>query len=95
MKCIDKECAHREFNGGDDISDFYFCKECGVSVGRGEDECLWDQFNNEDEEIDNDYPCHSCPKADFCDGWDAQFCCTLCHYYNPDPDCDMCNDMDI
>lgn len=40
MKCINKECPYRELNGGDEISDFYFCEKCGLSVDRGEDECL-------------------------------------------------------
>ena len=43
VKCIDKECEYRELNGGDEISDFYFCKACGISVNRGEDECLLDE----------------------------------------------------
>ena len=47
MKCIDKECECRELNGGDEISDFYFCKECGLSVNRGEDECLFDKWDTE------------------------------------------------
>ena len=45
MKCIDKECPYRELNGGDEISDFYFCKECGLSVDRGENECSLDKLN--------------------------------------------------
>ena len=47
MKCIDKECPYRELNGGDEISDFYFCKECGLSVDRGENECSLDKLNME------------------------------------------------
>jgi hypothetical protein len=49
MKCIDKECQYREWNGGDDISDFYFCKECGVSVERGEEECLLEKWGVSNE----------------------------------------------
>lgn len=49
MKCIDKECEYRELNGGDEISDFYFCKECGIDVNRGEDECLFDRWDAESE----------------------------------------------
>ena len=94
MKCIDKECEHRELNGGDEISDFYFCKECGISVDRGEDECLFDKWDAEDMEED-DYPCNTCASKDNCDGWDAQFCCTLCYYYSDEPDCESCDPMDI
>lgn len=46
MKCIDKECNHRELNCGDDISDFYFCKMCGITVDRGDDECFFDGWYN-------------------------------------------------
>ena len=28
MKCIDKKCEYKELNGGDGMSDFYFCKYC-------------------------------------------------------------------
>ena len=44
MKCIDKECKYRELNGGDEISDFYFCKYCGITVERAQQECLIDKF---------------------------------------------------
>lgn len=44
MKCIDKKCKYRELNGGDEISDFYFCKYCGITVERGQQECLIDEF---------------------------------------------------
>ena len=48
-----------------------------------------------DEYLD-DYPCNNCPSADYCDGWEAQFCCTLCHYnYDGDTPCDDCDPMDI
>jgi len=50
MNCCDKECDYRELNGGDDISDFYFCKYCGIEVDRGCDECLIDKFDREIEE---------------------------------------------
>lgn len=43
----------------------------------------------------DDYPCDNCGSADNCDGWEAQFCCTLCCYYNDEPDCNNCNPMDI
>ena len=47
MKCIDKECEYRELNGGDEISDFYYCKYCGITVKRGQKECLIDEFEKE------------------------------------------------
>lgn len=49
MKCIDKKCAYRELNGGDGISDFYYCKLCGITVERGQEECLIDQFEKDDK----------------------------------------------
>ena len=48
MKCIDKECKYKILNGGDEISDFYFCKFCGITVERGQEECLIDEFERED-----------------------------------------------
>ena len=50
---------------------------------------------DEDNELETDYPCNSCARADSCDGWEAQYCCTLCLYYNDNPDCDNCDPMDI
>jgi hypothetical protein len=47
-KCCDKECEYRKLNGGDDISDFYFCKLVGIDVDRGNEECLEDELD-EDE----------------------------------------------
>ena len=52
------------------------------------------EMTERDEERDKD-PCHTCDRQEFCDGWEAQFCCTLCHYYNDDPDCENCDPMDI
>ena len=49
MKCIDRECEYRELNGGDEISDFYYCKWSDVTVNRGQEECLIDQFEKEDK----------------------------------------------
>ena len=48
MKCVDTKCEFRELNGGDGISDFYFCRYCGISVERGQDECLLDEWRNAD-----------------------------------------------
>lgn len=44
MNCCDKECRYREFNGGDEISDFYYCGLVGIEVNRGEDMCLLDRY---------------------------------------------------
>lgn len=49
--------------------------------------------DNEDY-YDEEYPCDDCQNRDTCDGWEARFCCTLCHY-NGLEDCDNCNPMDI
>ena len=47
MKCIDKECICREPNGGDKISDYYYCKYVGIEIGDGTDECLLDEYDSE------------------------------------------------
>lgn len=49
----------------------------------------------DNEYIEDDYPCDSCSSSDACDSWEAQFCCTLCHYNFDEPNCDECNPMDI
>jgi len=54
------------------------------------DEDIDDSF---DETID-DYPCDICPSADFCDGWEAHYCCKLCEYYGIEH-CEDCDPMDI
>lgn len=41
---------------------------------------------------EDDYPCNHCDQK--CDGWDARFCCTLCHY-NGTEDCDNCDPWDV
>lgn len=94
MKCIDKKCEFRELNGGDESSDFYFCKYCGIDVDRGESECVIDIWESEAIEED-DCPCNTCVSKDNCDSWDARFCCTLCYYYSDDPDCENCDPRDI
>lgn len=49
-----------------------------------------------DDYLEEEYhPCDVCSKADYCDGWEARFCCTLCYYYNEDPCCENCDRMDI
>ncbi len=50
MKCIDKICDYREFNTRDDVGNFYYCKYVGIEVDRGNDECLLDRFNKENEQ---------------------------------------------
>lgn len=39
-------------------------------------------------------PCDTCPNIDFCDGWEAMFCCTLCQSRGGG-DCSNCDDWDI
>jgi len=41
---------------------------------------------------DPEYPCNTCLNE--CDGWDQQFCCTLCQYLGTDF-CDDCDPWDI
>lgn len=48
----------------------------------------------EPEEYETDYPCDTCGNADYCDSWEARFCCTLCEYRGGG-DCDECDPMDI
>lgn len=43
---------------------------------------------------DDDYPCDNCGSKDYCDGWEARYCCTLCEWYGGG-DCDDCDPMDI
>lgn len=45
-------------------------------------------------EYETDYPCDTCGKAEYCDGWEAQFCCDLCEYMGGG-DCENCDPMDI
>lgn len=44
--------------------------------------------------FDDEYPCESCVNKDDCDGWEAQYCCTLCVYLGAD-DCEHCDPNDI
>lgn len=50
VQCINKECTYREFNGGDDYRDYYFCKAVGIEVGDGSGMCLVDVYDKEDED---------------------------------------------
>lgn len=45
-------------------------------------------------EDDDEYPCNDCPDEEYCDQWEAQFCCRLCGY-NGYEHCDDCDPMDI
>lgn len=44
---------------------------------------------------DREYPCDTCKTQESCDIWEARFCCTLCYYYDDEPDCENCDPMDI
>ena len=63
---------------------------------------VWNQLGSKfygEPEIDDSCadssPCTTCSRYDSCDSWEAQFCCTLCCYYNDEPDCESCDPMDI
>lgn len=57
-----------------------------------------DELDNEsdydDDMFDDDCPCNTCSVKDWCDHWEAMFCCTRCHWAGCD-DCDNCDPMDI
>ena len=42
-------------------------------------------------------PCETCDRKDWCDGWEAQFCCALCIWQNggEPPWCDDCDPWNI
>jgi hypothetical protein len=43
-------------------------------------------------------PCDDCGESDYCDMWEAQFCCELCRYMHggeQPPWCDDCDPWDI
>lgn len=48
----------------------------------------------EEEQYDDDYPCNKCILKDYCDQWEAMFCCQLCRY-NGNEHCESCDPMDI
>ena len=48
-----------------------------------------------DDYYNDQCPCDDCPDYDSCDGWEAQFCCTLCRWQCENPDCNNCNPWDI
>lgn len=39
-------------------------------------------------------PCETCSQSDFCDGWEARYCCTRCRALGLE-DCDNCDPWDI
>lgn len=80
-----RECVH-------DVLDDYdeYCEPCITNDKRN-----WEEKDRDETETVSDYPCDTCNLADSCDGWEARFCCTLCHYYSDDPDCSNCDPMDI
>ena len=55
---------------------------------------LYYESETKDACADN-FPCTTCAQRDVCDGWEARYCCTLCRYFNDEPDCDSCDPMDI
>lgn len=46
------------------------------------------------DDMEDDCPCATCGQSDYCDGWEARFCCTLCEYLGGG-DCGSCDPMDI
>lgn len=48
MKCLEKECNYRQLNGGDELSDFYYCTCFGMSAERGDIECFVDKYDGEE-----------------------------------------------
>lgn len=61
-----------------------------------DDESFEDDWDDDwdDDPWEDDCPCDDCPNKDYCDGWEAQFCCTLCHWHGNEH-CDDCDPMDI
>lgn len=51
-------------------------------------------MDDELDYYDDDYPCNNCSQSEYCDGWEAQFCCALCRY-NGFEHCDDCDPMNI
>lgn len=43
---------------------------------------------------DTESPCNDCASSNYCDGWGAQFCCTLCQYEGGEH-CSDCDKNDI
>lgn len=44
--------------------------------------------------MEEEYPCNSCEREVYCDGWEARFCCTLCMRSGTE-DCENCDPYDI
>ena len=51
---------------------------------------MWD----DDEMEETESPCNTCGNAEYCDEWEAQFCCRLCRYCGGG-DCANCDPMEI
>ncbi len=44
--------------------------------------------------MDEESPCETCDRKDWCDGWEAQFCCDLCIWQNDGKEPPWCEDCD-
>lgn len=48
--------------------------------------------------MDEQIPCETCDRKDWCDGWEVQLCCDFCiweHGGKVPPWCDDCDPWDI
>ena len=70
------------------------CVCCGEIIPEGRQVCPDCEAEINDSYEADPHPCDTCSHSDFCDGWDARFCCTLCQWYGM-TDCDNCDPMDI
>lgn len=66
-----------------------------------QDEALDDdyEYDDYDDDWDDDFydgedPCLTCGSSEWCDGWEAAYCCTRCHYLGGG-DCSTCDSWDI
>ena len=50
--------------------------------------------NNKMNGNDKECPCDNCESKNYCDIWEAQFCCRL-YQYNKTEHCNNCDPMDI
>lgn len=44
--------------------------------------------------MEEKYPCIDCEESNYCDHWDAQYCCILCAFLDAEH-CEDCDPMDI
>ena len=72
------------------MADAERCVCCGEIIPEGRMVCP----NCMEPEDEDPCPCDACSNRDYCDGWDARYCCTLCQWYGM-TDCDNCDPMDI